>query len=959
MKKFLSILLALAVGFTFTFGSAMSAFAAEYKPTDETKATLYDAAKEALDTALNDVETVKASYLKSYNDASTVVVQFNSANLAISKDAVKGDLIDSAVKAIKDKLTEVYNDQIILINCGSIDTTNGTLLEAADVIKTNIANATTGLATSDNITSILKGTEVTYTAGLSTYKIAEDTTATNTLVEAEFNVQKADAAAEIEKARAALGQYSTDVPKKATITVDGYDMYYSNYDIAKLMLDTAAEIINVDFDAATTAGIAETAAAMGDNGTFATAVDNVVYVDKNGKYFVKFKAYTSPITVTVKSDANIYGTGNLIYTSADIADVEKTLAEEKAYQIDRVKGSFALQKASERKTLNAALKTATDNNDKTAIKNINTALARIDADFAAVEEVAIAQINAEKTSGAVIAKGNAWINQTTSLVYNSSNGYAPTAFITNCVAWTENVAKLEAKAADMKAATGLDGKPVYDADAVDKALKADKEAAYNGQDATALANLAASTDLVKSEMNKVLGTSTTTVTLNKVVYPTVAKWQSDVDKTGQAAVYDEDNAEAAQAVIDETSAAIRAAKTVEDVDAAFLAGYAKFDAVPTLDDMGKFQSLKTTKDAISKYTAKLEAALTTKKADYGTIKFAKDYEATNRLVTNLVDKYLEKAYDTAGLDAAYQKALDEINNLKTKAELAAEQKSINDEVLTLKNLTLADEDKVLALAKKAEDFEDYKTLIGVTGYTTYALDSYVDQVHALADEDLQKQMTAIGTVTVEDEAAINAFVAAEKKHNENYNDTFVGTNGKTGATLLAELKVAKVKAVERAIAQIDASANPVDAAAVKAAREAYDALGETGIDSAMYAKLLSLENLVSQIKMNDETAKAYVQDLAIAARTAKVGKKVKVTINADVQKLVDNGFTVEYKFYKSTKKGSGYKNTVNKTTNTYTNTNPVKGKNYYKVKLVVKNADGTVVATTPLTQCKYGVRTIK
>ena len=106
-------------------------------------------------------------------------------------------------------------------------------------------------------------------------------------------------------------------------------------------------------------------------------------------------------------------------------------------------------------------------------------------------------------------------------------------------------------------------------------------------------------------------------------------------------------------------------------------------------------------------------------------------------------------------------------------------------------------------------------------------------------------------------------------------------------------------------------------------------------------------------------AKAYVQDLSIAVRTTKVGKKVKVTVKADVQTLVDNGYTVTYKFYKSTKKGSGYKNTVNKTTNTYTNTNPVKGKNYYKVKLVVKNADGAVVATTPLTQCKYGVRTIK
>ena len=148
---------------------------------------------------------------------------------------------------------------------------------------------------------------------------------------------------------------------------------------------------------------------------------------------------------------------------------------------------------------------------------------------------------------------------------------------------------------------------------------------------------------------------------------------------------------------------------------------------------------------------------------------------------------------------------------------------------------------------------------------------------------------------------------------------------------------------------------------MEAARAAYDALSKEA--KAKYSeptKLIVAEQILANVtKLTAEEAKAYVQDLSIAVRTAKVGKKVKVTVNADVQKLVDNGYTVTYKFYKSTKKGSGYKNTVNKTTNTYTNTNPVKGKNYYKVKLVVKNADGAVVATTPLTQCKYGVRTIK
>ena len=176
------------------------------------------------------------------------------------------------------------------------------------------------------------------------------------------------------------------------------------------------------------------------------------------------------------------------------------------------------------------------------------------------------------------------------------------------------------------------------------------------------------------------------------------------------------------------------------------------------------------------------------------------------------------------------------------------------------------------------------------------------------------------------------------------------------ATLEAQLYTKEADKVKEMIAVLDV--NNIDAAAVKAAREAYDALNEDyQFGGSYYDKLVALEKTLAGNA--DENAKAYVQDLSIAVRTAKVGKKVKVTVNADVQTLIDNGYTVTYKFYKSTKKGSGYKNTVNKTANTYTNTNPVKGKNYYKVKLVVKNADGAVVATTPLTQCKYGVRTIK
>ena len=91
------------------------------------------------------------------------------------------------------------------------------------------------------------------------------------------------------------------------------------------------------------------------------------------------------------------------------------------------------------------------------------------------------------------------------------------------------------------------------------------------------------------------------------------------------------------------------------------------------------------------------------------------------------------------------------------------------------------------------------------------LNQYVEELEALAEEKLEDAYDAIQKVgiTVEDEAAI---------------------------------------------AKIDASANPLDLAAIKAAREAYDALGEVGIDNTMYHKLLSLENLAKALSGNPEGA---------------------------------------------------------------------------------------------------------
>ena len=111
-------------------------------------------------------------------------------------------------------------------------------------------------------------------------------------------------------------------------------------------------------------------------------------------------------------------------------------------------------------------------------------------------------------------------------------------------------------------------------------------------------------------------------------------------------------------------------------------------------------------------------------------------------------------------------------------------------------------------------------------------------------------------------------------------------------------------------------------------------------------------------------AKALTAKLTPIARSAKTAKKnVKVTTSLDkqdkaiIKELKDAGYTVTYRFYRSTKKAAGYKAAVTKKTSTYINTSGKKGtKYYYKVQVRVYDANGKLAAKTALKQCRYAAR---
>ena len=114
-----------------------------------------------------------------------------------------------------------------------------------------------------------------------------------------------------------------------------------------------------------------------------------------------------------------------------------------------------------------------------------------------------------------------------------------------------------------------------------------------------------------------------------------------------------------------------------------------------------------------------------------------------------------------------------------------------------------------------------------------------------------------------------------------------------------------------------------------------------------------------------EKAKSIVKDLKLVARSSKTAKKnIKAVLKnnaktkASIQELKDLGFTVKYRFYRSTKKAASYKSTVTKKTAAYTNTSGKKGTKYfYKVQVRVYDENGKLVAKTALKQCKYATRT--
>ena len=110
-------------------------------------------------------------------------------------------------------------------------------------------------------------------------------------------------------------------------------------------------------------------------------------------------------------------------------------------------------------------------------------------------------------------------------------------------------------------------------------------------------------------------------------------------------------------------------------------------------------------------------------------------------------------------------------------------------------------------------------------------------------------------------------------------------------------------------------------------------------------------------------AKAAAKQVDLKARSSRTSKGIKIVFKADeeskdfIESMKELGYTVKYRFYRSTKRASGYKAMLTKDEPVYVNTNGKTGaKYYYKVQLRAYDQNGRLITATALRQCKYASR---
>ncbi len=847
MKKFLTVLLALSVVFTYSFSAVGTAFADTTVANSQAQYLQNLAQAEAQ--ALNDLAK-EYNYAKSQvtykGDSATVVTSLaNPDDPSAGTTTADGNYVIAGAEWLK-QLDAVYEDAKKAVQATTVT------LQTADAYNTN------GDKTVEELTALYAVKNAT---AFTTDLYADNGKYAVAAAKAQFAVDQAAFIANANSVDTKI--YSTKAQATAYKDVTYGDKTVSTK-VPKEYADAVVAKAAYELAQIKLAGTEATATAVG---TVKTQL-----ADELAKY-IKYDAAKKVYLL----DEDQAAVGDIL-----------TVVEEKQQEA---------QGAADKAALLADL--------AVKISDATVATANYDADQLAAwtklrdayNKVCTYLINAGE-----ITRGNLPVFP----VHNITKVNGVTKAVESATSYQDAVADMEAvvaQAATLKAKTTIDGDPEYDAAKVDELLDAAYVAQYKKAATTpyvasvenfAAAKLTYSTSFAKEHKKAAVAAK---VNADEMKYGSDAYYALEWAKVVAAVAAYNAAIDAAATTNDITKAetaltdALAEVKTAAGVDTLYTAGVCKTAAEAALDMVAKYVDTlnagKTGDDRIDNpYTAQTDLNKW----------FAEKGARTDAEVKALYDTLKAEVAKTPTIGAEKAASDAKVANVKAMIE----------KLPTALNATLADAEATAA-AKSAFDELTPAEQAKIPAENA-KLAALVTNLKALYNAEIQKKIDKAneGGITVEDAAIFDelktlndAYKALDGNDNTTYT-TFL-------ATAKANLKTAELNAVVEAIKAIPAAVTLGDKAAVEAARKAYDAYVAkytdyaAGVNAAAdvtnFSSLLMAEAMIKALDVN------AVESLKIKASSKAVKGKITVkwTVKGDASGI--DG----YRVYKSKKANSGYK----------------------------------------------------
>ena len=956
MKKFLSMLLALTVVFTYTFGAAGSVFAATYSLADYSN-------------ALQNEKTAQLGYLASAKTQAISKVTFDKYGFDTSKyskaayeaaaDAVIADLTTAMDAAIK---TYLEGTKFPMITAADLDT---------------VRKVTTKVGAAE--------TDATTAAGMATLYAAAKNTAGDKVLDA---------------AQAPLTKKFVE-DKLAAVDLSKYNSTDKDYTIDAVKV-TAAEKVQSLID-----GVKDAIANEESSAAKKTAANKV-----NDYYALYFGGTLTDASSTIEGFKAELAKINTLEDEA-AADAENTKTVEGAakafvgYALKSDNGVYpvmAVAKGTELYDLSSKVGASGDYKAFYEAAAGSKKATVFGVEVGNIEKVTKAELTAinEALYKAIIASEDVLKNsglKATEIVALYNDKAKCLAAINNTMNVAEKYSDVEKYAASLKGAYDY-GIKRYDDAKVDAALATAKKLVYADvkestlKDAEAYlkkaiaenegvteANALKAIDLANFDAQKFANAKADAI---KKMYKEGTTPQTKVlygeNKTPEAdfvylqGTYDSSQTTKWTEIATKAVKAINAAQNYAAIDTALEAAKADFSKLMLKDDATKVKDARNTyKTALASY----------KVTAWGLVDSTKYDEATFNAAVAAGQAIIDKANTVDDVKAAYEKAKAMVDASKSKAELAAAKAEIEAKINALPvnaALTAAD----LATVKAVVDaYAEYNEIPGRADITTASVlkEKYEKVIRlneeeiALAAKALNKKMNAVGTWSDADVAAYVALKAEAEEIKakgealldeiDAVNEDKVFSSDVTGgATLGARtdfeaivnaLDVTmdngfwdkEIDVVETMLVKAGQTAATV--ADMKAALDAFNKLTDAQkyeLTAGALTTVKVIENRLAETKYGDKDAKADLLDMARKVTIWRTSKKsIRVTAVGSVSNIKKNGYTVKYTFYKKAPGAKAFKAVKTTTSNKYTYTNLKKGYNKFQVKVSVYNVEGKLVAS--------------